>query len=474
MFIRKLKLSIGAFAIAGSLLVSQQVNAASMRSFTDVPTTKPYANAVYELAERNIISGYEDGTFKPAASITRGQAAAIIAKLRNLDTKNVKDPGFKDVPHSQWSYGAIAALANAGVINGYGDGRFGPNDSITRAQMASILVKAFELPHYTYTSSENPFTDTQRLGSHQTNINILYKLGITSGTSSSTFSPNAPISRAQAAVLISKTEKVKATIITIKAADFGWDTFTFTPYEEPDDIIHAVRSTQFTWKQIQLVPMQEGTATLSLIERPRDQGSSNNYRKYYVHVTKEDEQLKLTLEQSEDILPAEVSLLTGQIKKISLATMEGVILEEEVKLKPCNYTVTQPVSSCLFIDEPGEYIATVHFENGKVVRYGISASVNKTSFYLDVQTIEEQPELTIDLGGSAAELGKHVLPEGSEKIAVVTRDKDSNKFHIKGVSEGTVNVKFSASKGAIEELTIHVQKIGSIIKVIAAPADKYH
>ena len=70
-------------------------------------------------------------------------------------------------------------------------------------------MKAFDLPFYYYSSSENPFTDTQRLGSHQVNINILYKMGITSGTSPTTFSPNAPISRAQAAVLITKTRKSK-------------------------------------------------------------------------------------------------------------------------------------------------------------------------------------------------------------------------------------------------------------------------
>ena len=70
MFIRKLKIAIGTFAISASLLVSQAI-AASPSGFSDVLTSKPYANAVYELAERNIIGGYEDGTFKPAASITQ-------------------------------------------------------------------------------------------------------------------------------------------------------------------------------------------------------------------------------------------------------------------------------------------------------------------------------------------------------------------------------------------------------------------
>ncbi|MGG0670704.1 S-layer homology domain-containing protein [Sporosarcina koreensis] len=480
MFIRKLKLTVGALVIAGSLLVSHTI-AASVGSFTDVPAAKPYANAVYELAERNIIGGYEDGTFKPAASITRGQAAAIIAKLRNLDTKNVKDPGFKDVSQSQWNYGAIAALANAGVINGYGDGRFGPNDSITRGQMASILVKAFGLPPYPYSSSENPFTDTQRLASHQTTINILYKMGITSGTSPTTFSPNAPISRAQAAVLIVKTEKVKESTITLKAADYGWDSFyTYTSYDQLDDVIHSIPSDRSTWREIQIIPMREGTATLSLVGKTKDpvtgEESHEDYRKLYVHVKQKDGIWKTTLEQSEDINTTEVSLNTGpeKVKNILLATMEGAMLQEEVKLKSCNYTVTQPVSSCFFIDKPGEYIATVHYENEKVVRYGVSAAVHESSFNLLIQTIEEQPTVTIELRGSASELGKHVIPKDSEKIAIIKRDENTNIFHIEGISDGTVNVKFPDSKGAYEELSINVQKIGSIIKVIASPSDRYH
>lgn len=480
MFAQKLKLSLGAFAAAGILLVSQ-ASAASASKFTDVPSTKPYANAVYELAERNIIGGYEDGTFKPAASITRGQAAAIIAKLRNFDTRNVKDPKFKDVRQSQWNYGAIAALANAGVINGYGDGRFGPNDSITRAQMASILVKAFGLPPYSYSSSENPFTDTQRLASHQTTINILYKMGITSGTSLTTFSPNAPISRAQAAVLIVKTEKVKESTITLKAADYGWDSFyTYSRYDQVDDVIHSIPSDRSIWKEIQIIPMREGTAALSLIGRTKDpvtgEESHEEYQKFYVHVKQEDGEWKVKLEQSEDITSTEVSLNTGpdKVNKVSLATMEGTMLQEEVKLKPCNYAVTQVVSTCFSIDDPGEYVAIVHYENGKTVRYGVSAAVHESSFNLFIRTAKEQPEVTIDPGGTPNELGKHVLPEGSGKIASVTRDKESNKFTIKGISEGIVHIKFPDSKGAIEELSIDVRKIGSIIDVRATFSDRYH
>src|SRR5690606_39034492 len=122
--------------------------AATTKQFSDVPPSKYFAGAVYELTERNIIGGYPDGTFKPGNTITRGQAAAIITKMIKLDTSNVLDPGFEDVTTSNGYYKAIAAMAEHGIISGYGDGRYGPNDPIKRGQMASILVKAFDLPRY--------------------------------------------------------------------------------------------------------------------------------------------------------------------------------------------------------------------------------------------------------------------------------------------------------------------------------------
>ncbi|MEL3960843.1 S-layer homology domain-containing protein [Lysinibacillus endophyticus] len=72
-----------------SLMMPQISAKARAVEFSDVSNDQPYASAVSQLTERKIIGGYPDGTFKPEASITRGQAAAIIAKLLNLDTKIV-------------------------------------------------------------------------------------------------------------------------------------------------------------------------------------------------------------------------------------------------------------------------------------------------------------------------------------------------------------------------------------------------
>ena len=152
------------------IFVATPLQGKAATQFSDVPSSKHFAEAVYDLAERNIIGGYPDGTFKPGNSITRGQAAAIIAKMIKLDTSNVKNPGFKDVSTANGYYKAIAAMAEKGIISGYGDGRYGPNDPIKRGQMASILVKAFDLPRYNFESHKSPFEDVKRGTGHDPSI----------------------------------------------------------------------------------------------------------------------------------------------------------------------------------------------------------------------------------------------------------------------------------------------------------------
>ena len=182
------------WGIFGALLLASSLAApsfaASAKEFSDVPQTKHYAEAVYDLAERHIIGGYPDGTFSRGIQSQGDRQQLSSRKMIDLDTTNVKNPGFKDVSTANGYYKAIAAMANKGIISGYGDGRFGPNDPIKRGQMASILVKAFDLPReYVY---NHPFKDIGNSQSHVDNILAIYALGITSGTTPTTYSPNAP------------------------------------------------------------------------------------------------------------------------------------------------------------------------------------------------------------------------------------------------------------------------------------------
>lgn len=107
--------------------------------------------AVYELSSLNIMTGYGDNTFRPEETLTRAEAAAIMVRLLNLD-KDVKqgETIFSDVMDTHWASGYVNKAVEEGIIAGYGDGTFRPDEYVTYHQMVKMLVCAlgYELRHY--------------------------------------------------------------------------------------------------------------------------------------------------------------------------------------------------------------------------------------------------------------------------------------------------------------------------------------
>ena len=260
--------------------------------------------------------------------------------------------------------------------------------------MASILAKAFDLPRQ---YEGNPFKDIGRNSdsSHYENILIIYHLGITTGTTSNTFSPSLSITRGQAAKMIEATEEAKPTnMVTLGADDIGLSGFYVMQTEVNPGLFDAIRvegKKGYRDDKIQFIPKKEGTGTL-IVSDKHYYSDTENYKKYYVHVKKENGDLKLTLEETSDFLPTPIKLDIPDkevVQSISLATMDGKKLSDNVAFKTCDY---YPV--CIDIDKPGQYIATVRFASGKESRYGIEATSKKTHFHYEVKSLrEELPQL---------------------------------------------------------------------------------
>lgn len=154
--------------------------------------------------DKDMISGFSDGTFRQGQAITRQDAAKLLALVLELDLVNVKDPGFKDVSKTNPNYKYIAALVEAGIITGYEDNTFKPTDNLSRAQMAKILVLGFELEDVG--STNLPFKDINERQWHIEFVRTLYANKITTGTTSTTFSPNALVTRGQMAAFVYRSE----------------------------------------------------------------------------------------------------------------------------------------------------------------------------------------------------------------------------------------------------------------------------
>ncbi len=110
-------------------------------TFSDVAKSHWAANYIGYMQQFGIITGYADGSFRPDASVTRAEFAAIASRFEKLTEGN---KSFSDVPSSHWAAKYINFAATRGWVNGYADGTFRPNNSITRAEVAAVTCRLLE------------------------------------------------------------------------------------------------------------------------------------------------------------------------------------------------------------------------------------------------------------------------------------------------------------------------------------------
>ncbi|OTW47684.1 cell surface protein [Bacillus thuringiensis serovar silo] len=161
-------------------------------SFYDVPNNHWATKAITNLANRNIVVGYGNGQFGFGDNVTRGQVARMIYNyLKPADAGNFKNP-FSDIKGHMFEK-EILALAKLGIIKGYGEGKFGPDDILTREQMAQVLTNAFKFEGTKNTS----FVDVDKNSWSYKAIGALEEKGVTIGTGGKMYSPTSVVTREQ-------------------------------------------------------------------------------------------------------------------------------------------------------------------------------------------------------------------------------------------------------------------------------------
>lgn len=151
------------------------------------------------------IIGYEDGTVRPGANITRAEVATIFFRLLTDETRESywsQSSGFTDVATGAWYNNAVSTLTRAGILDGYEDGSFRPNASITRAEFTKIAVSFFK---HAGGASSNPFNDVPDSAWYAEFVKAAAELGLIDGYEDGTFRPNAPITRAEACTIVNRT-----------------------------------------------------------------------------------------------------------------------------------------------------------------------------------------------------------------------------------------------------------------------------
>lgn len=157
---------------------------------------------IEQAVNAGIITGYPDGTFKPDMHLTRAQTASLIVRALDLKT-NVHTP-FKDIENYDEAIKAeIAAAYQNGIIKGH-NGKFKPSDKVTRAQLALMIMRSYEIvKDEPYIASEiAPFTDIALFDDETKNaISFLHEFDIASGTGGK-FMPGNPVTRVQATKIL--------------------------------------------------------------------------------------------------------------------------------------------------------------------------------------------------------------------------------------------------------------------------------
>jgi hypothetical protein len=179
------------------------------RTFKDVEEhwAKDFVN---DMGSRLIIEGVGGDNFAPDKSITRAEFAAILVKALGLMRTGIGKDTFKDVEKTDWYYDAVSIASEYGIINGYGEGKFGPADEITREQAAAMITRAAKITGLISQLKEgeeadrlNVFKDAANLSSWSVeSMAVCVETGIIYGKTSVTLAPKDFITRAEVATVV--------------------------------------------------------------------------------------------------------------------------------------------------------------------------------------------------------------------------------------------------------------------------------
>lgn len=201
---KRMNLLVVSFLLAGSFF-SHPAFIHAGEQFSDVSQEHRFYSYIDELVHKEIISGFKDQTFKPETGVRRNEAAIMIGRHLDLNG-NPSETSFSDVPKGVTGSGFIEAAVLAGVVSGYPDGTFRPQQHVTRGEMAIFLDRTFSLNQTAISFSD---VDVE-MRSYEA-IRGLYGSGITEGFPDQTFRPDQPVTRGEFAAMMSRAMKWEAT-----------------------------------------------------------------------------------------------------------------------------------------------------------------------------------------------------------------------------------------------------------------------
>ena len=171
-------------------------------SFSDVPNEHWARGYIEKLAERGIIKGYENGKYLPDNNISRAELCVILSRCANAEANGTAV--FDDVPSDEWYAPYIAWAAESGIVNGVGNNRFEPDAQVSRQDLCVMLVRCADLIGANLgCDTESAIADFDEIADYAAEaVQLLVRSGIVVGDENSRFNPNSPATRAEIAKII--------------------------------------------------------------------------------------------------------------------------------------------------------------------------------------------------------------------------------------------------------------------------------
>ena len=189
---------LGCIGVICLLTLSQTVSA--QEKFTDLHKSEWAADSIYYLSDRGTVAGYGNGRFSPHVTVTRAQAITFIVRELYPDLNPLEEINYWDVPRTHMFYKEIAIATNKGLTGGFPDESFRPDSPISRAETTAILTRAYSLVE------GNQSVALADVEGHWASESILLMAsnGLIGGYPDRTFGPDQSVTRAEYAVFLTR------------------------------------------------------------------------------------------------------------------------------------------------------------------------------------------------------------------------------------------------------------------------------
>lgn len=408
-----------ATAATATLVATAIVPTALAASFTDVNSN--YKTAVDYLVKNNIAKGTSDTTFGTDATISRGDAAVMIANALKLDTAKAPSAGFKDV--NARVAGAVNALVAEKIVSGTSATTFSPDKNITRQEMAKIIANAYELKAGT---TKNTFVDVN--SNWDAFVDALVANEITFGKTATTFASTAAVTRGEFALFVYRSENLAPAVTSVKAitaTDAKTITLTFSNPVNKDTLKDKAKNDVIT-----VVAGDKATAPGAITQSLSEDGTTLTLTA--TNFFKGDYTVKVPFEIVKDtkgsfVTPVNQKVTVDDKAAPVLASAKATVKDTKDNIKTITLEFNEAVKSIDTVKVNGTNYSPV--VSGKTATIAVDLASTKT---YDVQVVNAQDAvgnlkdvqtvtlaLTVD---NIAPSVTNVVPTG-ENTATVTLDK---------------------------------------------------